>query len=131
MDTSPARVLLEYAFDNSVNVLGLDDDGFITEKVLLGYTSIPAKAEAFATDAGWVQFDEWFVGECCVLRDLIPKPLIVTFVGSEILPDEELLRYAREANLPALSVESARLVPDEAKVLVTFSLEAPRGWSWE
>jgi hypothetical protein len=132
--TAPVRVLGEYSLDNGVKVIGLDEDGFVVNEVLLGYANNEVDAENMLGDNNWTcehGVDVWFEGNGCRLLDIFPKPIIVTVVGSEIpYTDEELVEQVRQNGVPeAMGVGNK--IPSEGKFLVTISLDKPRGWSWQ
>jgi hypothetical protein len=128
------RVLLEQSMDNdTVYVVALDEQGFITKSVLLGQAHEIDDAEELAKTQGWVVIDEWFEGETSYFVDLEPRTAIATVVGSEIpYTDDELLALLKSNGLPeAEKVEKREAQADEGKTLVTVSLGVPRNWSWE
>jgi hypothetical protein len=132
--TAPVRVLGEYSLDNGVKVIGLDEDGFVVNEVLLGYANNEVDAENTFVENKWAceqGIDVWFEGIGCLLRDIFPKPVIVTVVGSEIpYTDEELVEQVRQNGVPeAIGVSDK--IPSDGKFLVTISLSAPRGWVWQ
>jgi len=132
---TPHRVLVEYTMQNDVSILGLDEDGFIISKTLVGSTNDgKSVAEELVGDAGWLcrhGAESWFEGNGCFLLDVFPKPVVVTVVGSEIpYTNEELVSQVRQNGVPE-AAGIVNKVPADGKYYVTISLERPRGWEWQ
>ena len=64
------------------------------------------------------------------LAYLIPKPLAISFVASEIT-SEDAFAVARHAGYEVVSVISKKEIPDEGKVTVVFDVEKPLDFSFD
>jgi hypothetical protein len=129
------RVLVELSPLNEIALLCLDDEGFVVHEVPIGPVQPVDDLAHLCSENGWLCAswgdEAWFEGNNVWLCDVSPMPITVTFVGGEIAP-EEALRLAHENGIPeAIGVLSQKVLPDEGKNLVTFSLAVPRGWTWQ
>jgi hypothetical protein len=131
-DYSPVRVLLEYEMDNSVNVVGLDADGFIAYEVPIGNVQNAEEAKHLAEKNGWscdYEKGDWFDGKLCQFVDLFPTNAKIGIVGSEMTQDS-VKEVLQKSNIEFGEIVSITSSPEEGKTYVVASVLKPINWSW-
>ena len=126
--------ILEISKAGDVAVSLLNADGIITRSVpLFSLTgeemSSLYHARSHAEDAGWQTYGDWNESDEFSFIEVVPKPLTLAFVGGE-LPDEQAIKYAKNAGYEVGSVVKQAYEPELGKTYISFSMELPNGWQW-
>ena len=111
----------------------LDSDGLVRFTVALEDSPFGSadreSAEKLADDAGWHTYGDWLVDGEFEWIQVVPKPLVLTFAGTE-LPDAQAVTYAQNAGYSVREVVSQDYDPSRGTTHIAFSVDQPYGWDW-
>lgn len=125
--------LLVLSQEKNVCIALLNADGVFLSTVPISTdtdeTVTPDDAVRLAENVGWQTYGEWIQDGDERWIIAVPKPITITFAGSEIT-DEQALYNAKAAGYEVREVVRQTPDPVAGKTYIAFSVDKPHLWDW-